>query len=127
MDDEKDYNDRRLTHMYDTHEVLQRVHNVPRHVLKWMQDNHEGLWEAYNWFQEQFTMWPDIMDRGDFPTFCACMARMSGVDSTRTSVGRAGGRFFSRDYMSSKKNRAADLELWKKQATVPPNPHASVA
>ena len=91
--------------------VMQRVHKVPKHVLNWADENYDGLWDAYNQFKRDFAVWPEIMDRGDFPSFCACIARLSSVDSPRTENGLAGGRDLPQDYMNNRRNKAADSAL----------------
>jgi hypothetical protein len=89
--------------------ILTKIHKLPRHVSSWVEENFEFLWDLFYDLQENLP--PHIMDRADFGAFCACMARMSSIDSPLCPNGLAGSRFIVYDCFNEKKIKKADIEL----------------
>lgn len=54
---------------------------LPTKVFNWMQENYDQLFQLYNLCRDfaETTSSP-ILDRSDFHSFCACIARLSDVD-----------------------------------------------
>jgi hypothetical protein len=80
---------RRLDQMFEINSTVKQQ-RVPMHVACWIQDNHDELWDIYCTINDIKPDW--IMDKGDFASFCMCIARLSSIDSPHTGIGRVGGR-----------------------------------
>ena len=88
-----------------------KVHKLPNHVIKWIESREEVLESAYDTLMCMFDTYPSIFDMADYTSFCACVARMSSIDSPKTPIGTAGGRILVHDMTNEDKIRKADQIL----------------
>jgi len=95
--------------LFNSRETLQRVHQLPRHVIIWLEEHEDELVCIYDNLQAHEMPW--IFDKADFCSFCACVARLSTIDSPRGPHGRVGGRLLVHDFMSPVRTAAADAEV----------------
>lgn len=64
-----------------------RVQCLPAHVSEWIDEHEDVLWKIYlDSTETAIRLAPAILDKADFTSFAACMARLSRVDSPSSSV-----------------------------------------
>ena len=64
-----------------------RVQCLPAHVAEWIDEHEDVLWKIYlDSTETAIRLAPAILDKADFTSFAACMARLSRVDSPSSSV-----------------------------------------
>ena len=91
--------------------TLQRVHKLPKHVITWMEDNEDVLMYMYDQLNVITEKTPWVFDKADFCSFCACIARLSTIDSVKYPHGLCGGRRLVHDYMHVGRSTRADKEI----------------
>jgi hypothetical protein len=88
------------------------VQEMPRHVQMWLEENFDFLSDCFVSLKEDCeNHCPSVMDRADFPSFIACMARLSDIDSPLGPFGCAGGRHIVHDFTNLYKTQVADKEI----------------
>ena len=97
--------------LFSNRQIFQRVHKLPRHVVLWLENHNDVLERLYDLLCESIESHPYILDKLDYPSFCACVARLSSVDSPATRQGLAGGRFLVHDFINESKVSLADKEV----------------
>jgi hypothetical protein len=94
--------------LYDTTITCDRVLFLPRHVSSWIEENFCVLWDMYSVLDDRFQRESCIFDKADFSSFCACIARLSTIDSPLGPHGLAGGRSLVYDFTRTSANQEAD-------------------
>ena len=97
--------------LFSNRQIFQRVHKLPRHVVLWIENHNDVLEGIYDLLRDSIESHPYILDKLDYPSFCACVARLSSVDSPTTRQGLAGGRFLVHDFINESKVSLADTEV----------------
>ena len=81
----------RESRLYDSTMRLKQL-KVPLHVENWVTENYDELDDLYSLVMKHTEQCPWILDQSDFVSFCACIARLSAIDSPHSQIGRTGGR-----------------------------------
>lgn len=81
---------------------------IPMHVQHWILEHEDDLFAIYDDTRSRLNHTPWIMNRATFSSFCACMARLSSIDSPMTMRGQSGGRRLPHDFMNSQRSGRAD-------------------
>jgi hypothetical protein len=76
----------RANRLFETDRRLQRDYTMPAHVARWAWRNNSSLVYLFDQIRTHArTRNLPIMDRCTFAEFCACMARLSAVETTTTT------------------------------------------
>ena len=105
--------------------IHRKIHKLPDHVIIWIESREEVLELAYDTLTNVFGNHPSIFDMADYTSFCACVARMSSIDSPKTPIGRTGGRILVHDILNADKTINTDVIL--KSIITDPEQPASMA
>lgn len=71
----------RAERIFENAQRLRERFVMPTKVVHWMQENYDELMQLYSLCREFCENTSSlILDRSDFHTFCACIARLSTVD-----------------------------------------------
>lgn len=91
--------------------TCQRVYKLPSHVCRWVNTHFDELVELHEVLLAYCEKKPYLMDKSNIAAFCACVARLSTIDSPCGWMGRTGGRLLVHDFINTRKSELADAEV----------------
>lgn len=85
--------------LFENRAVLQRVFKLPRHIISWIEAHEDTLQLMYDAItQISHKQDPGVFEYADFISFCACVARLSKIDTIHLPTGLLGGRSLVHDF-----------------------------